>query len=66
MVLMDSLSTTYILSLFYFLMHDMTTTTMTAIRITATALRAIIIIIWLPEESPVLSDSSVIVEDPPF
>ena len=66
MVLMDSLSTTYILSLFYFLMHDMTTTTITAIRITTTALRAIIIIIWLSEESSVLSDSFVTVEDSPL
>ena len=63
MVLMDSLSTTYILSLFYFLMHDKTSTTIIAVRITATALNAIIIIIWLPDESSVLSDYCVTVED---
>ena len=44
-VLIDSLSTTYILSLFCFLMHDKISTTIIAIRITATALNAIIIII---------------------
>ena len=63
MVFMDSLSTTYILSLFYFLMHDITSVTITAIKITATALSAIIIIIWLPYESSVLPYSSVTVED---